>query len=170
MLPPDVTDLAALNFSKIFGNLYRHLFRVLPRGEFGFLHDAFVVEDWPGLIRGQHRYFAPAVRIWDLARQSQVYAIFLNVRGGGSRSECWIRRESLNQWIAARDAELACYISRPEADRALGLKNFTFPTVAAAGAIRYAKGPERNFPARCFFFLREDVMRIKDAFEHILCR
>src|SRR6266536_493019 len=40
MLPPDVTDLAALNFSKIFGNFYRHLFRVLPRGEFGFLHDA----------------------------------------------------------------------------------------------------------------------------------
>ncbi len=31
MLPPDVTDLVALNFSKIFGNFYRHLFRVLPR-------------------------------------------------------------------------------------------------------------------------------------------
>jgi hypothetical protein len=189
MLPPDVTDLAALNFSKIFGNFYRHLFRVLPRGEFGFLHDAFerfVVEDWPGLIRGQHRYFSSAVRrsshwvaaneaeriarttgtrIWDLARQGQVKAIFLNVRGNGSRTECWIRRESLNQWIAARDAELAPYMSRPEAERTLGLKNFTLATVAAAGAIRYVKGPERNFPARCFFFLREDVMKIKDAFE-----
>jgi hypothetical protein len=54
---------------------------------------------------------------------------------------------------------------RPEAERALGLKNFTLATVAAAGAIRFAKGPERNFPARCFFFLREDVMKIKDAFE-----
>jgi hypothetical protein len=190
MLPPDVTDLAALNFSKIFGNFYRHLFRVLPRSEFGFLHDAFerfVVEDWPGLIRGQHRYFSPAVRrtshwvaaneaeriarttgtrIWDLARQGQVGAIFLNVRGGGSRTECWIRRESLNQWIAGRDAELALYMSRPEAERALGLKNFTLTTVAAAGAMRYAKGPERPFPARCFFFLREDVMKIKDAFEN----
>ena len=189
MLPSDVTDLVALNFGKIFGNFYRHLFRVLPRGEFGFLHDAFetfVVEDWPGLIRGQHRYFSSAVRrsfhwvaaneaeriarttgtrIWDLARQGQVDAIFLNVRGGGSRTECWIRRESLNQWIAARDAELALYMSRPEAERALGLKNFTLTTVAAAGAMRYVKGPERNFPARCFFFLREDVMKIKDAFE-----
>jgi hypothetical protein len=189
MLPPDVTDLAALNFSQIFGNFYRHLFRVLPRGEFGFLHDAFerfVVEDWPGLIRGQHRYFSPAVlrnshwvaaneaervarttgrRIWDLARQGQVDAIFLNVRGGGSRTECWIRRESLNHWIAGRDAELALYMSRPVAERALGLKNFTLATVAAAGGIRFAKGPERNFPARCFFFLREDVMKIKDAFE-----
>jgi hypothetical protein len=56
-------------------------------------------------------------------------------------------------------------MSRPDAERALGLKNFILATVAAAGAIRYAKGPERNFPARCFFFLREDVMTIKDAFE-----
>ena len=99
-------------------------------------------------------------RIWDLARQGQIDAMFLNVRRGGSRTECWIRRESLNQWIAARDAELARYMPRPEAERALGLKNFTLATVAAAGAIRYAKGPERNLPARCFFFLREDVMKI----------
>jgi hypothetical protein len=189
MLPPEITDPAALNFSKIFGNFYRHLFRVLPRSEFGFLHDVFerfVIEDWPGLIRGQHRYFSGAVRrsshwvtaneaeviahtaggrIWDLARQGQIDAIFLNVRQGGSRTECWIRRESLNQWIAARDVELARYMPRPEAERALGLKNFTLGTVASAGAIRYARGPERNFPARCFFFLRADVMKIKDAFE-----
>ena len=104
-------------------------------------------------------------RIWDLAHQGQVDAMFLHVRRGGSRTECWIRRESLNQWIAARDAELARYISRPEAERALGLNNFTLATVAAAGAIRYAKGPARYFPARCFFFLREDVMKVKDAFE-----
>ena len=46
-------------------NFYRHLFRVLPRREFGFLHDAFekfVIEDWKGFIRGQHRYFSAAVR------------------------------------------------------------------------------------------------------------
>ena len=189
MLPPAVADPAALNFSKIFGNFYRHLFRVLPRRDFGFLHDVFerfVIEDWKGLIRGQHRYFSAAVRqnsqwvtaneaeviahtaggrIWDLARQGQIDAIFLKVRRGGSRTECWVRRESLNQWIAARDAELAPYMPRPEAERALGLKNFTLATVAAAGAMRYVIGPERSFPARCFFFLREDVTKIKDAFE-----
>ncbi len=80
-------------------------------------------------------------RIGDLARQGQIDDIFLNVRRGGSRTECWIRRESLNQWIEARDAELAGYMARPEAAGALGLKNFTLVTVAAAGAIRYAKGP-----------------------------
>jgi hypothetical protein len=26
--------------------------------------------------------------------------------------------------------------------------------------LRYVKGPERNFPARCFFFLREDVSQV----------
>ena len=80
-------------------------FAFFRAGEFGFLHDAFerfVIEDWKGLIRGQHRYFSSAVRrsshwvaaneaermarttgarIWDLARQGQIDAIFLNVRG-----------------------------------------------------------------------------------------
>jgi hypothetical protein len=54
-----------LNFSDIVGNFYRHLFRVLPRREFGFLHDAFEefgIEDWKGFIRGQDRYFSAAVR------------------------------------------------------------------------------------------------------------
>ncbi len=189
MLPPETDNPAALNFSAIFGNFYRHLFRVLPRSEFGFLHEAFerfVIEDWKGLIRGQHRYFSAAVRrnsrwvtageaevtahtaggrIWDLARQGQVEAIFLNVRRGARRTECWIRRESLNQWMAARDAELAPYMPRPEAKGALGLTNCTIVTVAAAGVIRYVRGPDHNFPARCFFFLREDVMKIKGAFE-----
>jgi hypothetical protein len=32
--------------------------------------------------------------------------------------------------------------------------------------MRYTKGSERHLPARCFFFLREDVMKIKDAFEN----
>jgi len=45
------------------------------------------------------------------------------------------------------------------------LTNCTIVTVAAAGVVRYVKGPEQNFPAGCFFFLREDIMKIKDAFE-----
>jgi hypothetical protein len=31
--------------------------------------------------------------------------------------------------------------------------------------MRYVEGPEKNFPDGCFFFLREDVMKIKHAFE-----
>src|SRR5688572_9651465 len=63
-------------------------------------------------VRGQHRYFLAAVRrnshwvavneaeriarttgarIWDLARQGQVDALFLNARRGGIRTECWLR-------------------------------------------------------------------------------
>jgi hypothetical protein len=104
-------------------------------------------------------------RILNLVRQGEVDAIFLKVRRDGSRTECWIQRESLNRWIAARDAELAPYMARPEAKEALGLTNRTIVTVAAAGVIRYVKGPDSGFPPRCFFFLREDVLMIKDAFQ-----
>lgn len=65
----------------------------------------------------------------------------------------------------ARDAELAPYMERPEAKKALGLTNSTIVTVAAAGVVRYVKGPEQSFPAGRFFFLREDVLKIRDAFE-----
>lgn len=188
MLPPDSPHPGDLNFSEIFGNFYRHLFRVLPRSEFGFLHNAFerfVIEDWKGLIRGQHRYFSTAVRrstrwlatdeaeriartgrgkILDLVNDGRVEALFVTVRPCGNRTECWINRESLNRWIAARDAELARYQPRSEAIAPLGLKNVTLVRVAVAGAMRYVEGPERDFPAG-YFFLREDVMRIKQAFE-----
>ncbi len=186
---PQSANPATLNFSGIFGNFYRHLFRVVPRREFGFLHDAFeefAIEDWKGFIRGQNRYFSAAVRlnshwvtaneaekiahvggtrIWDLAQNGQLDAAFLNVRRGGSRTECWIRRESLNRWMAARDAEVARYMPRSEAIRELGLTMATVVRVAAAGALRFVEGPERNFPTGCFFFLRGDVMKIKEAFE-----
>ncbi len=188
MLPPESTHPAALNFHAVFGNFYRHLFRVLPRGEYGFLHNAFekfVTEEWRGLIRGQHRYFTASVRLnspWvaaneaeriactgagkllDLVHKGHLEAIFVTVRHYGCRTECWIRRESLNRWIAARDAELARYMTRPEATLTLGLKNVTLVHIAAAGAMRYVDGPERDFPPG-FFFLRQDVMRIKQAFE-----
>jgi hypothetical protein len=127
MLPPEAANPATLNFREIFGNFYRHLFRVLPRNEFGFLHEAFesfVIEDWRGFVRGQHRYFSTAVRrsshwvaaneaeaiahtaggrILDLARQGQIDAIFLDVRGARSRTECWIRRESLKRRSSDRN-------------------------------------------------------------------
>jgi hypothetical protein len=189
MLPLGANNPAALKFSQIYGNFYRHLFRVLPRSEFGFLHDVFerfVIDDWKGLVRGQHRYFTAATRrnshwmtasearrmaqtsderILDLVRQGEIEGIFLSTPPGGSRTECWIRRESLNRWIADRDAELRRYMSRPEAKRSLGLTNCTIVKVAAAGIIRYAQGPERSLPIGVFFFLREDVMKIKHAFE-----
>ncbi len=187
MLPPGSNHPAALNFKALFGNFYRHLFRVLPRSDFGFLHDVFetfVIEDWKGLVR-RRRHFSAAVRrnsfwvaadeaervagtgggkIRDAVREGGLEAAFVTVRGRSSRTECWIRRDSLNRWIGARDAQLALYMSRPEAERALGLRSVTVARVAAVGAMRYVEGPEQNFPPG-FFFLREDVMRIRHAFD-----
>jgi hypothetical protein len=185
---PESADPSTLNFSDIFGNFYRHLFRVLPRREFGFLHDIFeqfVIEDWKGFIRGQHRNFSAAVRrnshwltaneaeklartaggrILELVRHGQLETILFNLHRGGGRTEYWIRRESLKRWIANRDLELARYMPRPEAERTLGLKNITVMAVAQAGLIRFVKGTECYFPTG-YHFLREDVTRIKAAFE-----
>ena len=47
----------------------------------------------------------------------------------------------------------------------MGLKHFTLLRVAQAGVIRYVKGPKRGFPIG-YHFLREDVMKIKHAFEN----
>lgn len=184
---PEEVDPAALNFSEIFGNFYRHLFCVLPRNEFGFLHDVFekfVIEDWKGLLRGQHRHFSAAVRrnsqwipadqaektarvcsrrIVELVRQRQIEGMLLN-SPGRHRTECWVRRESLSQWIVRRDLDLASYMPTLRAQRTLGLKHITILRVAQAGLIRYVNGVDRCFPTG-YHFLQEDVMKIKDAFE-----
>jgi len=186
MVPTQVEN-TDLNFHDVFGNFYRHLYAVLPRKEFGFLHDAFeefVIDDWKGLVRGQHRFFAPLTRRnsqWVSAQQAgttmhidskrlaslvhngELEGIF--VKTGRERTECWIRRQSLSGWAAKREAELARYMSRPEAKRALGLKHDTLLKVAQAGLIRYASGSERAFRSNGVYFLREDVLRIKHAFE-----
>ena len=171
----------------MFGNFYRHLYTVLPRKEFGFLHNAFeefVVEDWKGLVRGQHRLFAPLTRKnsqWMSAQQAEttmhvnskrLAALVRNrelegifVKTGRQHTECWIRRESLNVWSAKREADLARYMSCPEAKRALGLKHETLLKVAQAGLVRYVSGAERSFRSNGIYFLREDVSKIKHAFE-----
>ena len=188
MVPENFGDAAALRFPKIFGTFYFRLFHDLPRKEFGFLHDVFeefVSEDWKGLIRGQHRFFSISTRekspwiqvsqaareariayrrIQALVRQGQIEAEFFKVRRG--RTQCWIRRASLSQWIAARDAEFAQHISLREAFRILGLRNATIRHLAHAGLLRKAQESAYDLPGgRHVFFSREDVMRIKQAFE-----
>jgi hypothetical protein len=54
MMPGQVESVADVNFRDVFGNFYRHLLRVLPRADFGFLQDAFeefIVEDWNDVVR-----------------------------------------------------------------------------------------------------------------------
>jgi hypothetical protein len=186
MVPTQVEN-TDLNFHNVFGNFFRHLYTVLPRKEFGFLHNAFeefVVEDWKGLVRGQHYLFAPLTRKhsqWMSAQQAEttmhvnskrLAALVRNrelegifVKTGRQHTECWIRRESLKVWSAKREADLARYMSCPEAKRTLGLKHETLLKVAQAGLVRYVSGAERSFRSNGFYFLREDVSRIKHAFE-----
>jgi TniQ len=186
MVPEKTQNAAALSLSDTFGNFYRHLFYALSRNEFGFLREgfeAFVVEDWKGVVRGHCRAVSAGTReqsIWipaqqaatkaridfqrirELVRQGKIRGIFHKVRR--QHIECWIKRDSLDQWITSRDAELAQYMSRPEARRTLGLDSDTILRVAKAGLIRYVRGPKRYFPYG-FHFLREDIWKIKRVFE-----
>ncbi len=188
MLPANAIP-TTLNFNAIFGNFYRHLFRVLPRSEVGFLRDVFekfVIEDWKGPIRGQHRYFSVftrrssqwipadaaermartrAARVSDLVRHGQIEGMFLDVGRTRSHAECWVMRDSLKRWIVARNLERTRYMSRTEAEHALGLTKRTIVKAASAGAMRYVQGPECGFPTGYFFFPREDVKKIQCAFK-----
>ena len=177
----------ALNFHKVFGNFYRHLFNVLPRREFGFLHDAFesfVAEDWNGLVRRQHRWFSDVIRkntTWLVASEAEKIAgthskrLGLLVRNGElagiffkagrHRDECWIRRKSLKEWMTKRDSERALYVTAPEAKHMLGLKHDTLLKIAEAGVIRCVNGTEKFFYPNGFYFPREDVLRLKQAFD-----
>jgi len=188
MVPENFEDAAALRFHEIFGTFYFRLFRGLPRKEFGFFHDVFeefVREDWRGLIRGQHRFFSIAIRekspwipinqaareahiaydrVQALVRRGQIEGEFFTFRRG--RIQCWIRRASLNKWIAVRDTEFAQHISLREVVRILGLRDANVKSLVQTGLIRAAQGSACGLPRdRQFSFSREDVMKIKLAFE-----
>jgi hypothetical protein len=65
MMPAQGEGAADVNFRDVFGNFYRHLLRVLPRADFGFLQEAFekfVVEDWNGVLRRNSRCISFAIR------------------------------------------------------------------------------------------------------------
>lgn len=88
----------------------------------------------------------------------------MNAKRHPRRYECWVKQVSLEHWITARDSKLAPYVSRPEARRTLGLYGAAVLRVAQAGLIRYVQGSEHGFRPG-FYFLREDICRIKQAFE-----
>ena len=179
MGPATVENSAMLSLHDAYGRLYNQL-RIFPREEFGFLHNAFedfVTQDWKGLVRGQLRHHSHSQwigaaeagrligtrRAAALVRSGELKGIFVKHRRG-PHCVCWIERESLNQWIAKRTAQISCLVPRREAAQALGLTRTTVLRVAKAGLIRDAKGPEHHRP-RGIYFRREDVMKIKSAFE-----
>jgi hypothetical protein len=181
-------NAAELSLWESFGNFHRHLFYALPRSDFGFLHEGFetfVVEDWKGVVRGHCRTLSartrgksmwiPAqqaaqkarlnsTRVAELVRQGKLDGIFHKVRQRRQHTECWIKRASLDQWITARDTDLAQYMPRPEAQQVLGLHGRTLLRVAEAGLIRYVQGSEHYFRPG-FHFLRADISKIKYGFE-----
>jgi hypothetical protein len=184
MLPAVAENVVHPTFQDLFGNFYRHLYLVLPRKVFGFLHDAFekfVIEDWKGLVRRNRSFLTathrktlwiPALRAGKLAHISRLTVVALVrsssldgmfIERGRIGTQCWVNRESLQRWIANRQAEFGRYMSRPQAVRALGLDHATVLSVAQAGLIRHLEGSQHNFPSGLYLD-REDVTKLKNAF------
>jgi len=172
MVPDKDENPAALSLHDAYGKLYNRLSRRFPRDEFGFLHNAFedfVTQNWKGLVRGQHRHHSQWVVAAEAGRligtrhaaalvhSGELKGIFVKQRRG-DHAECWIERESLNQWIAKRAEQFSCYMPRREAGLALGLTRTSVLKVAKAGLVRYVKGPEHHLPHGIYLH-REDVMK-----------
>jgi hypothetical protein len=186
LLPSDPANAGEITFQRTFGSFYQYLLDASKHSQFVFLREAFeqfAVQDWPGVLRGQHRLVAsaaehcplvPALRAAKTAcvTSSQVAALVRNGDLNGhwvttpksrKRKELWVDRDSLSRWIAKRDRELADYMSQGEAKSALGLTSTTIMSVARSGLIRFVKGEERGFPQGIHFF-RKDIAVVQRAF------
>jgi hypothetical protein len=157
---------------------------VLPRKKFAFLHEAFekfIREDWKGVVRPTLWSSATySTSYWvtasDAAKMTHLTRPTINTlvrdghltgvliaRGRGA-GECWVKRESLKQWVAKRDEQFAHYFSCQQAMGILGFDRDTLLTVAQGGLIRYADGFLCNFPVGVYLD-RDDVSRIRKAFD-----
>jgi hypothetical protein len=64
-LPVPENDRGVITFRGLYGDYYQYLLDAAHRVEFRFLTDAFdefVMRDWPGLLRGQHRIVPQTMR------------------------------------------------------------------------------------------------------------
>jgi hypothetical protein len=122
LLPKSVKNPGALSVQHVFGNFYLYFLSVHNRTEFAFLCEAFeefIVQYWPGIVRGQHRAFSmdtrqgfrwiPALHaariagvsttaITEYARNGDLDGIFVKPAKSRERIECWVERDSLARW------------------------------------------------------------------------
>jgi hypothetical protein len=147
LLPVPENDRGVITFRGLYGDYYQYLLDAAHRVEFRFLTDAFdefVMRDWPGLLRGQHRIVPQTMRgekrwipalqaakraglttsqITDLVRKGVLTGVFVNPPKGRGRVECWLDSTSLTQWVACRDADFGRFISQAEVMQLLGLNH-----------------------------------------------
>jgi hypothetical protein len=187
LLPSLVSDRSSVTFRDIYGDYYQYLLDAAHHAEFNFLidtFDEFVVQHWPGVVRGQHRLLpqstcgkkrlVPAVQaakiagltapqITTLVRVGILAGAFVNPPKSRGRVECWLDRVGLAQWIAHRDFDLAGFISQAEAMQLLGVTAETLRSFTRSGLVEMSKGPDRGFPPGVHV-RRQDVERIQAAF------
>jgi hypothetical protein len=164
LLPASVSDHGSITFRSVYGDFYQYLLDAAHHREFKFLVDAFdefVVQCWPGVVRGQHRLVPQSTRekmswipalqaarlagltasqITELVREGKLTGTFVRPSKSSGRIECWLDRESLKQWIGRRDADFSDFISQAEAMQFLGLTTTTLSSLACNGVVELCKG------------------------------
>jgi hypothetical protein len=187
LLPRSDSDRAAVTFRSLYGDFYEYLLDMARHQKFHFLIDGFnmfVVQYWPGILRGQHRLavepsrktmrWIPASQAAKLARLAApqfsefvrggtLTGVFITPSKSRGRTECWLEREELLRWVASRDADFVGFISQREAMRVLGLTAATLNSLGRNGIVELCKGPDRGFPPGVHF-RRRDVEVIVKAF------
>jgi hypothetical protein len=171
----------AITFEDAFGNHFRGL--VGLGKEFSFLLNAFekfLIIRWPGVVRRQHRSFSDSFHSqypWVTAQEAKRIAAtsiplllsmvragtlegkFVMPQGGHRRTECWIRRSSLDNFISCRDKDHQRYMSQDEVALTLGLSRDSVAELSLAGAITSVDRHEKHLP-RGTYYEKGDVRRL----------
>jgi hypothetical protein len=176
----------AITFRDAFGNHFRGL--VGLGAEFTFLlvaFEKFIVSEWPGVVRRQHRSFSDSFHSqypWITAQEAKRIAAtsvplllsmvrdgtlegkFVMPQGGHRRTECWIRRSSLDNFNSWRDKNHQRYMSQDEVALTLGLSRDSVVELCLCGAISSVDRSEKHLP-RGTYYESHDVRRLSS-----LCR
>ena len=171
----------AITLKDAFGNHFRGL--VGLGKEFAFLLNAFekfLIIKWPGVVRRQHRSFSDSFHsqypwvtaqeakritttsiplLLSMVRAGTLEGKFVMPQGGHRRTECWIRRSSLDNFISLRDKDHQRYMSQDAVGLTLGLSRDSIVELTLSGAITSVDRNEKHLP-RGTYYEKRDVRRL----------
>jgi hypothetical protein len=176
----------AITLKDAFGNHLRGL--VGLGSEFTFLlvaFEKFLNSKWPGVVRRQHRSLSESFHLqypWVTAQEAKritattipllrsmvlagtLEGKFVMPQGGHRRTECWIRRSSLDNFISCRDMDHQRYMPQDAVALTLGLSKDSVVELCLCGAISSVDRSEKHLPRGTYYESR-DVRRLSS-----LCR
>jgi hypothetical protein len=142
--------------------------------------EKFLIIKWPGVVRKQHRSFSESFhsqypwvtaqeakrvtniaipRLLSMVRAGSLEGKFVMPQGGYRRTECWIRRSSLDNFIFSQDKEHQLYVLQDVVASTLGLSTASVTELSLSGLISSVDGHEKHLP-RGTYYEKHDVRRL----------